>query len=51
VNENDAAAIVEKIESIRRSPLADCADIGKNNFYKELCYKGYIDIYKELVKP
>lgn len=51
VAENDVEEIIKKIELVRREGSVDCAEIGKRSFDKNLCYKGYIDVYREIIKP
>lgn len=51
VPENDVDEIINKIELVKKEGCASCAEIGKRSFDKKMCYEGYIDVYREIIKP
>ena len=51
VLENDVDEIINKIKLVKKEGCAGCAEIGKKSFEKQMCYEGYIDLYREIVEP
>ena len=49
VAENDVDALIEKIELVKKTDFGDIAEIGKENFDKNNCYKGYVHLYEDMI--
>ena len=49
VPEGDADAILEKIESVKNEKFDTVAEIGRENFDKNECYKDYVALYENIV--
>ena len=49
VPEGDADGVIEKIKEIKSNVLRNVAAIGKANFDKTVCYRKYVEQYKDIV--
>lgn len=49
VPENDIDALIEKIELVKKNDFGDIAEIGKQNFDKNTCYKDYVRLYEDMI--
>lgn len=49
VPEGDVDGIVEKIKNVKSNVLRSVEAIGKANFDKTVCYRKYVELYKDIV--
>lgn len=49
VDENDVDELIKKIELVKKTDFGNIAEIGKEKFDKNTCYKDYVRLYEDMI--